>query len=59
MAILKSIIRSPLFAVPSRLFKFTMVADGQVDFAAETYELDAFLAGCQAETFRETLPAGA
>ena len=59
LAIIKSIIRATLAASPWMLFRFTTMADGQIYFAAEKYELDAFLAMCQAETFHDTLPAGA
>ena len=59
LAIRKSILRASLTPSPAEMFKFAMVADGQLYFAAAKYELNGFLASCGASSFLSTLPAGA
>ena len=59
VAIHRAFIVERLCATPTTLFKFKMVASGQIYFAAAEYELHAFLASCQADSFRDVVPHGA
>ena len=58
LCIAKSSIVTPLTAPPSAKFYFSAVADADIYFMAETFEIDGFLAARNVSSFRALLAPG-